>query len=45
MGVVKKFELPNKQVTVKYIKRRKGMAAGEHITNDHVINEIDQWMF
>jgi len=38
MGVVKGFKLPNKQVTVKYIKRRKGMAAGEHITNDHVIS-------
>lgn len=40
MGVVKEtgFQLPNKQVTVKYIKRRKGMAAGEHITNDHVIS-------
>lgn len=40
MGVVKEtgFELPNKQVVVKYIKRRKGMAAGEHITNDHVIS-------
>jgi len=40
MGVVKEksFTLPDTKVTVKYIKRRKGMAAGEHITNDHVIS-------
>lgn len=33
-----KFELPNKKVVVKYIKRRRGMAAGDHITEDHVIS-------
>ncbi len=36
-GIKKSFKLPNKQVIVKYIKRRTGMAAGEHITSDHVI--------
>ena len=32
------FTLPNKRVVVKFIKRKRGMAAGDHITEDHVIN-------
>ena len=31
------FVLPDKKVTVRFIKRRKGMAAGDHISDDHVI--------
>ena len=37
MGVtLEKFTLPNKKVTVRYIKRKKGMAAG--VADDHVIS-------
>ena len=32
------FKLPKRRVVVKYIKRKRGMAAGEHITEDHVIS-------
>jgi hypothetical protein len=32
------FTLPNKRVVVKFIKRKRGMAAGDHITEDHVIS-------
>jgi hypothetical protein len=32
---VSKFELPNKEILVKYIRRRKGMASG--VNEDHVI--------
>lgn len=32
------FTLPNEIVSVRFIKRRRGMAAGEHITEDHVIS-------
>ena len=32
------FELPNKKIRVKYIKRNIGMAAGDHIGPDHVIS-------
>ncbi len=39
MGEVNKtFELPNKKVIVRYIKRKIGMAAGDHIGPDHVIS-------
>lgn len=33
-----KFKLPNEVIIVKYIKRKKGMASGDHITEDHVIS-------
>jgi len=33
-----KFTLPNETVIVKYIKRKKGMASGNHIGDDHVIS-------
>ena len=33
-----KFTLPNEVLVVKYIKRKKGMAAGDHVTSDHVIS-------
>ena len=36
--VTPQFELPNKKVYVQYIKRRTGMASGDHITEDHVIS-------
>lgn len=32
------FTLPNEVVIVKYIKRKKGMASGSHVTEDHVIS-------
>lgn len=32
------FTLPNEVVIVKYIKRKKGMASGSHIGEDHVIS-------
>lgn len=32
------FTLPNEVIIVKYIKRKKGMASGSHITDDHVIS-------
>lgn len=32
------FKLPNEVVEVKFIKRKRGMAAGDHITEDHVIS-------
>lgn len=40
MGEVKTldFQLPEKTVIVKYIKRRKGMASGDHIGEDHIIS-------
>lgn len=34
----KSFVLPNEVVIVKFIKRKKGMASGDHITDDHVIS-------
>jgi len=33
-----KFKLPNEVVIVKYNKRKKGMASGDHITEDHIIS-------
>lgn len=36
MGVVKKFTLPNETVTIKYIKKKSGMAA--HVDDNHVIS-------
>ncbi len=36
MGVVKKFTLPQERVTIKYIKKRTGMAA--HVEDNHVIS-------
>ena len=38
MGEVSTFSLPQKRVKVNFISRRKGMAAGEHIGEDHVIS-------
>jgi len=40
MGEIKEigtFKLPNKKVKLIYIKRKKGMAAGDHIGPDHII--------
>ena len=35
---VNTFVLPNEKIIVKFIKRRRGMASGEHIGEDHVIS-------
>lgn len=32
------FKLPQEKLIVKYIKRRKGLASGQHIGEDHVIS-------
>lgn len=38
MGEVNTFSLPTRKIKVNFISRKKGMAAGEHITSDHVIS-------
>lgn len=38
METTEQFTLPNKQVNVRYIKRKKGMAAGSWVTEDHAIS-------